>query len=112
MSLNKHQIFAAKDLKESFVEVPEWGGKVKLKALSMQEQLDYDTFLSNKPNEIDAALRLVILACVDDSDNKLFNEEDLKELKKKDSVNLLKVVEAILELNNMKAKSVDNLAKN
>lgn len=112
MSLNKHQIFASNDLKESFVDMPEWGGKVKIKALSVQEQLDYDAFLVTKPKEIEMALHLIIMACVDNNNNKLFNEKDIDSLKQKNSQNLFKLVNEILKLNNQNANDIDELAKN
>ena len=112
MSLNKHQIFAANDLKEAFVDVPEWGGKVKIKALSVQEQLDYDAFLAKKPAEIDMALHLIITACIDDNGGKLFNLEDCEMLKKKNAANLFRIVEKILDLNKQNSGQVEELAKN
>lgn len=112
MSLNKHQIFASNDLKEAFVEMPEWGGKVKIKALSVQEQLDYDNFLATKPKEIEMALHLIIVACVDENNNKLFSEDDINLLKQKNSSNLFKLVSEILKLNKQDANDVDELAKN
>lgn len=112
MALNKHQIFASNDLKESFVDVPEWGGKVKIRALSVQEQLDYDEYLATKPKEIDMALRLIVTACVDTENKKLFSEDDVSNLKQKNSSNLFKLVEAILSLNKQNTAQVDELAKN
>lgn len=112
MSLNKHQIFACNDLKESYVDMPEWGGKIKIKALSVQEQLDYDAFLASKPKEVEMALHLIIIACIDENGNKLFDENDLPLLKKKNSANLFKIVSEILKLNKQDANDVDDLAKN
>jgi len=112
MSINKHQIFASNDLKEKFVAMPEWGGDVKIRALSVHEQLEYDAFIATEPKEIDMALHLILAACVDDNNSKLFNIDDLELLKQKSSKNLFYLVNEILELNKQKADDVENLAKN
>jgi hypothetical protein len=112
MALNKHQIFASNDLKESFVEVPEWGGKVRIRALSVQEQLDYDEFLQTNPKEVDMAIQLIITATINDDGKKTFSKEDIPSLKEKSLDNLFRVVDAILKLNKQSPQDVDELAKN
>ncbi len=112
MSVSKHQIFASNDLREALIDIPEWGGKVKIKALSVQEQLDYDSFLATKPKEIDMALHLIIVGCINDDGTKKFDIDDISELKKKNSENIFKLVAGILTLNKQSPEDVDNLAKN
>ncbi len=112
MSLNKHQIFAADDLAEKYVDMPEWGGDVKIKALSVAEQLDYDAFLAKAPSEMDMAIKLILLGCIDDKNNKLFNEDDADLLKNKKSDSIFKLVSEIIKLNQQRPQDVDNLAKN
>lgn len=112
MSINKHQIFASNDLREKFVDMPEWGGVVKIRALSVKEQLVYDEFLTTKPKEIEMALHLIILACVDDNNQKLFDNSDLELLKQKSSKNLFYLVHEILSLNKQESEDADSLAKN
>lgn len=112
MALNKHQIFATNDLKEKLIEMPEWGGSVKIRALSVKEQLDYDAYIATEPKEIDMALQLIMFACVDDNNNKLFNKDDIELLKQKSSKNLFKLVHEILDLNKQNPKNQEDLLKN
>ena len=112
MSINKHQIFASNDLREKFVDMPEWGGAVKIRALSVKEQLEYDEFLSTEPKEVEMALHLIIVACVDDNNQKLFDLSDLELLKQKSSKNLFHLVHEILSLNKQEPENSDSLAKN
>jgi hypothetical protein len=112
MSINKHQIFASNDLKEKFVDMPEWGGQVKIRALSVKEQLAYDEYLSTEPKEVEMALHLIISACVDDDNKKLFDISDMDLLKEKSSKNLFLLVNEILSLNKQLPADSDKLAKN
>lgn len=112
MALNKHQIFACNDLKEKLVDMPEWGGEIKIKALSVAEQLEYDAFISSDPKEIDMALHLIMVACVDSDNKKLFDSSDVELLKNKSSKNLFRLVNEILSLNKQNPDEVDSLAKN
>lgn len=108
--LNKHQIFAFNDLKEKVVHI--WGGELKIRALSVKEQLEYDAFLATEPKEVEMALHLIIAACIDDNGNRLFEETDIPYLKEKNSKNLFHLVHEILSLNKQDDKDVEDLAKN
>lgn len=112
MSLSKHQIFASNDLKEEFVDIPEWGGKIKIKTFSAREQLDLLDFLEKKPTELDMAIQFILLGCVDSDNKKLFNIDDVHLLKEKNAANLIKLAKRISDLNKQGADDVDNLAKN
>jgi hypothetical protein len=112
MALNKHQIFASNDLKESFVEVPEWGGKVKIRALSSQELFDYNALIHSDPSGLDLAMYLITTACIDDNGNKLFTEQDIPTLKTKNNDILFRIVDGISALSKQNPNDVDELAKN
>ena len=112
MAINKQQIFASRDLKEKMVDMPEWGGEVKIRALSVREQLQYDEYLGTEPKEVEMALHLIIAACVNDDNSKLFDVSDIEMLKEKSSKNLFFLVNEILSLNKQQPKDSDELAKN
>lgn len=113
MLLNKHQIFAFDDLESKVVDMKaEWGGDVKIKCLSVAEQLENDAFIAQNPSEIEMAIKLIVLSCVDENNNKLFSDDDFNFLKEKKMKSLGKLVKEILKLNRQEAEDVDNLAKN
>jgi len=112
MSLNKHQIFANDDLSEQFVDMPEWGGKVKIKAFSAREQLEMIDFIEKEPSEIQVAIKFIILSCVDEHNNKLFTEDDIDNLMKKKAMHLAELANKIATLNKQDGDAVEDLAKN
>lgn len=112
MLLNKHQIFAANDLKQEIIAMPEWGGDVKIRVMSVREQLDFDKFLAAKPDDKEMAFFLIIKSCVDENDKPLFDDGDIEFLEQKSADSILKLFQAILGLNKQKPDDVETLAKN
>lgn len=112
MLLNKESILAADDIKTEIIPVPEWGGDVKIKAMSVKEQLDFDEYLSKNAGPHDMAFYLVVKSCVDESGSRLFTDEDVTLLHKKSSKPLMRIVEAIMSLNKQRDGDVEELAKN
>ncbi len=80
--LTRDEIFQADDIKTEIVNVPEWGGDVKVKGLSGKERDSFeDSFVHRKgkkqrikPENIRA--KLCILTIIDDEGNLLFNHYD------------------------------------
>lgn len=113
MILNKHQVFAADDLRTKVVDMTtEWGGDVKIKMMNAGEQLDFDDFLDSNPGNKEIAFKLIIKCCVDDEGKKLFTDEDMQFLKMKSSESLMKLFHEILSLNKQNKDDNVDLAKN
>jgi hypothetical protein len=112
MLLNKESILAVDDIKTEIVSVPEWGGDVKIRAMSVKEQLDFDEYLSKNTDHRDMAFYLVVKCCVDESGDRLFTDNDIELLHKKSSKPLMRIVEAIMSLNKQRDGDVEELAKN
>jgi len=113
MALTKDQIFSAEDLKTIEVDVPEWGGKIKLRTMTGQEREAYfRRLMKHKADEIpkDMFQTLVIICAVDDKGNPLFTFDDLPELAKKNGAILDRLTKAAGDLNGLTDKSIDNLS--
>ncbi len=103
--LNKHQIFAAQDIKTAVVDMTaEWGGEVKVKVMSLGDKLELSRLAEKHPDK-NFILFTVIKCCVDENNKPLFTADDEEMLLTKDAENILKVYKAIQDL------SGDNLSQ-
>lgn len=113
MLLNKHQVFAADDIKTNIVDMQkEWGGDVKIKVMSVGEQLAFDEFINSQPDDKQLAFYLITRSCVDEDNKLMFNDSDIEFLKQKSPESILKLFNAILDINRQQPADVENLAKN
>lgn len=112
MLLNKHQIFAADDLKFKIVNMQEWGGDVKIRVMTVGQQLEFDKFIASNPDDKEMAFYLIIRSCLDEDDKPLFNDDDKELLKNKSSESILHLFNEILELNKQQPGNVEDAAKN
>jgi len=114
MLLNKHQIAIAKDLKEEIVPMPEWGGDIKIRVLSVKEQLEFDNFMSKNQDSQDAAIYLIVKSCINEDGSLMFddNEQDLELLRQKNASSILKLFKHIMDLNKQQPDDIEKLAKN
>jgi len=111
MSLNKHQIFAAPDIKMSEVDMTEeWGGIVKIKVMTLGDKLEMAKLASTDP-EKNFLVYTIIKCCVDDNGEPIFVADDEKFLLKKNTKSLLKLYNAISELDGS-SLPVEERAKN
>lgn len=112
--LNKQQILAAPDLKHADVDVPEWGGKVRIRALTAGDALLYQDRAFDitgdgsengkaKISHLDYLVGLVALSIVDEQDNPMFVYEEVQELGKKSHAALKRVFDAAQDLSGMGA---------
>lgn len=112
MLLNKESIFAAKDLSYKEVEIPQWGGSVRIKVMSIAEQIEFERLNKSKKDDSDLVFALLSQCCVDADGNHLFNKDDVKNLNEKSSAPVLHLFKACLELNEMAKSDLDKQAKN
>lgn len=116
--LSKEQILAANDTTFETVEVPEWGGSVKVKSMtgierdkfeeSVFEQKGKDT----KMNLKNFRAKLCALTMVDEAGNRLFGEDEIPALGKKSAKALDRVFTIAQSLNGIGQKEVEELTKN
>lgn len=113
--LTKEQILGAQDLTHRDVEVPEWGGKVRVRTMTGEERDAYEiaVYGGEKTNTENLRARLLFLTLVDEQGNRLFADEaDIVALGKKSIKAVQRVFKAVRDLNAMDVASMEDLAKN
>ncbi len=116
--LTKEQILKADDLKHEDIEVPEWGGTVRVRALTALEKDSFDktTFMDAEEGENmnweGMRARLVSLTVVNDKGERLFTSEDVVELGKKSAIVMDKVFAVAQRLSGFSKKEVEEIEKN
>jgi len=116
--LSKAQILAASDLPHEDVPVPEWGGEVRVKAMTGAER---DAFEQSNREALDQAggknlpnlrARLAALVIVDADNNSVFTLADVEALGKKNAAALDRVYDVAVRLSGMGAKAAADAEKN
>lgn len=116
--LTKSAILSADDLKTEDVEVPEWGGTVRVRAFSGRERDAFEASLvrgDGKDRKVDLTnmrARLVALTVVDETGQKLFTHDDVDLLGAKSGAALDRVFAVAQKLNGLSAADVEDLTKN
>ena len=104
--LTRDAILGAGDLKRQEVEVPEWGGKVTVRAMTVAER---NEFVRRSTAGEPTTVWLVVTLCVDAEGKPLFKAEDEAALDGKYFRAVDAVARAALEAN---ALTVEAAAKN
>ena len=108
--LTKAAILAAQDIKTLDVEVEEWAGTVRLRAMSALEREQLGLLLQpNAEGKVDATgFRIKVLArcIVGDDGQRLFSDEDVAELGAKSESAIARVYVACEKINAMGSDAV------
>lgn len=115
MLLNKADILKHCDLPHEVVDVPEWGGQVKVKAMSGFARDKFESQIMGKNGGINTTnirAKLAAATIVDDKDKLMFDEDDIVKLGNLSCAALDRVFEAAQRLNHLSNKDVEDLAKN
>lgn len=107
--LTREQILQAQDLRTETIDVPEWGGELVIRALTMQQL--YDIKESSFSGGENRPLRGTILTFCAGVAEPTFTLADYDELKKK-SAAVEKVVGKILKLSGIGTNALDDAIKN
>lgn len=118
MLLSRQQILEADDLVTKDIEVPEWGGTVRIRALTGAERdkLEQSMVKGRGPNAsvnmVNFRARMVVAAAVDEAGHALFiSEDDVKQLGNKSSKALDRLAEAASRLSGMSEKDIEELTQ-
>jgi hypothetical protein len=109
--LTRDQILKASDLKTADVDVPEWGGTIRVRTMTGTDRANFlkiSTDKDGKPKQFMEAL--IAATAVDDKGEPLFTSADMVELGKKSSLALQKVFEKSADLNGLTQASVEKIA--
>ena len=116
--LSRDEILAAADMTYEDVDVPEWGGAVRVKALSGAERDQFESSVIERRgkktrwNMSNLRARLVALSVVDESGKRLFRFSDVEALGAKSAAALQRVFDVAMRLSGMRQEDVDELLEN
>lgn len=116
--LTRDAILGAVDLVHQDVDVPEWGGVVRVRMLTGHErdQFEASTMVRKgktmNVNLVNIRARLVSLCVVDDKGNRMFTDADVEALAKKSSMALHRVFEAARHLNGLTEEAAGEANEN
>lgn len=116
--LTRQDILAIRDIRTEIVLVPEWGGAVKIRAMSGKERDAWETAMFQidgkdvKMNKENIRAKLVALTVVDEANTRLFSEADIEALGEKSSSALDRVYQASQKLSGLTPDDIKELTKN
>lgn len=116
--LNRDAILQAQDLPTEDVEVPEWGGAVRVRGLTGAERDAFEQSVveqrgkSTRANLKNIRAKLVAMTVVDENGERLFSDSDAAILGKKSAAALNRVFEVAQRLNGMTPDDVEELSGN
>jgi hypothetical protein len=111
--LSREQILAVQDCKIEEVDVPEWDGTVRVKALSGTERDQIEAMVLGKSgkgrNYENLRARMVALTVVNESGERIFETNDVTVLGSKNARALDRIFDVAQRLSGMTAKDVEEL---
>lgn len=116
--LSRDEILKVDDLKTEDVDVPEWGGTVRLRALTGAERDKFEaSTVERKGNNVKQNMqnfraRLVSLCIVNENNERMFSPPDISALGSKSSIALQRLFDKCSEMNGMSDKDIEELTEN
>lgn len=117
--LKKEEILGVNDLAFEEIEVPEWGGTVRIKTMTGAERDEFESDVfetkgnnSSKVNMRNFRAKLVSKCLVDENGNRIFADADIEALGKKSAKALDRVFAVAQRINAIGQKEVEELTKN
>lgn len=118
MLLTRDQILQAQDLPFEDVEVPEWGGTVRVRALTGAERDAFEASIVERKgsrtefNPVNMRAKLVAMTVVDENGNRIFSNSDVEVLGKKSAAALDKVFQVAQRLSGLRPEDLEEMTKN
>lgn len=116
--LNRDDILNVADMSSEVVEVPEWGGAVRVKSLTGAERDRFEASIieragkKTKMNMANVRARLVALTVVDEDHKRLFRFADVEALGQKSASALDRIFDVAMRLSGMRDEDVEELIEN
>lgn len=113
-ALTKDQILAANDANLLKLTVPEWGGDVYIRVMTVGERDAYENEWQRKKETgvDDFRTKFLVRCLVDEKGERLFDNGDVQRLATKSARVMNRVWLAAMEHNNLSDESIEELAKN
>ena len=110
--LTREAIIAAADITDEIVEVPEWGGAVKVRGMSVADRTALlEKIIDEKTEKIDQEKATLVAFIVGVVEPK-FTEADFPALRQKSAAALDRVTAAFLKLSGIDTKALASARKN
>jgi len=116
--LGRNEILSAADLIYEDIDVPEWGGLVRICSLSGADRDAWEMSLMKHPGESkevdlqNMRARLVAKSVVDETGKRIFSDTDVIGLGKKSARALMRVFDAAVKLNAVSEADIEEIEKN
>lgn len=122
--LTKSDILAVQDNQIKVLDVPEWGGKVHLRSLGVEQRMDFlvdigkmqdiakNDALAASQYYLQVQCGLLIGSIVDSTGARCFTKEDIAALSQKSPAVISKIYDEIVRLNSFAVDSQEEEAKN
>lgn len=107
--LSGAQIKSAPDLKEEIVEVPEWGGSVRLVQMTAAESGEFSKELHTLSGEDSGMFLMLVYSAKNEEGVRILTIDDVPELKKKNVNVLIRLQRKALELNSWGKEGLERL---
>lgn len=118
MLLGREAILGIADTQIADVEVPEWGGTVRVRGLTGTDRDAFEGEIAQRKgksvqmNTRNIRARLVQLSVVDADGNRLFSHLDVEALGQKSAKALDRVFSTAMELSGLSDKDVEDMTEN
>lgn len=113
--LTRDQILTAVDTATEDIDVPEWGGVVRVKALTGTERDAFEASLMGSRGQTkleNIRAKLVAMAAIDENGDKLFSVGDISVLGGKSAAALDRVFTVAQRLSKLTEADIEDLQKN
>ena len=111
--LTRDEILRAQDLETVEVDVPEWGGVVRVRGLTGAERDALEAEAAELRRPLDNFRARYVARCiVDENGERIFSDEDIEALGRKSAAALNRVFEAAVSLSALTEEDVEALEKN
>jgi hypothetical protein len=114
MLLTRQEIIDCNDIKTEVVKVPEWGGEVTVKGLTLAEKDVWtDSIIEDgKASMTGATAKLCALCMRDESGKLLFTDDDIPALQAKSAAALDRVFQVAQRLSGIGQEDIEETVKN
>lgn len=114
--LSKADILGADDLPTRDVEVPEWGGTVRVRGLTGQGRDAFEMKMasatkSGSSGDVDFRASLVVRCVVDENGERLFTDKEVAQLGRKSGAALDRVFDAVRDLSGITQSAKEDAAE-
>jgi hypothetical protein len=112
--ISRQEIIDAQDIKTMDVEVPEWGGTVTVKAMSVGDRDAFTVWVSDREGRVSAQdfmAKMVAMCLIDEKGNRMFSDDELPLISAKSIPAIERIFKVVQDLSGMRKADLEE-AKN